>query len=286
MTLDVWSHPVGMTDPGAAAALLDGLPADAAALAAVVQGLLIHQHIAPAYGVALTAAQQDEPHLRPVAALLEHLTATDPRPLHAARPPEQRLAAVCRHFTVLHVALLRRHGLAARARCGFAAYFEPGQFVDHWVSEYWHEAAARWVLADAQLDARQCEIFGIDFDPLDVPRDRFLVAGEAWRRCRAGEADPQAFGILDLRGPWFVAGNVVRDVAALNNREMLPWDVWGAMPRADEAIDEKLFDRLAEISRAPDRSPDALQEACRDPRVAVPDRVFNALRNRPEAVNG
>ena len=34
------------------------------------------------------------------------------------------------------------------------------------------------------------------------------------------------YGIFDLRGLWFVAGNVMRDFAALNNMEMLPWDVW------------------------------------------------------------
>ena len=59
-----------------------------------------------------------------------------------------------------------------------------------------------------------------------MPRDHFLVAGDAWRLCRAGKADPAAFGVLDMHGLWFVASNVIRDVAALNNREMLPWDCW------------------------------------------------------------
>ena len=83
------------------------------------------------------------------------------------------------------------------------------------------------MLVDAQLDARQRELFKIAFDPLDVPRDQFLVAGDAWQRCRAGKADPTAFGILDMYGLWFIAGNVIRDVAALNDHEMLPWDVLG-----------------------------------------------------------
>ena len=100
-------------------------------------------------------------------------------------------------------------------------------FIDHWVTEYWNESAQRWVLVDAQLDQRQRELFGIAFDPLDVPRDQFLVAGDAWQLCRGGKADPGAFGILDMHGLWFIAGNVIRDVAALNNHEMLPWDVLG-----------------------------------------------------------
>lgn len=179
MTGLAWNRPTGLTDPGAAVALLDGLPAAPAALAAIVQSLLIHQHIAPAYGVTPGPARQAESHLRPVSAMLQHVQARDPRPLDRARPPEQRVVGVCRHFTLLHVALLRHQGVAARARCGFTGYFEPGTFVDHWVTEVWCDTEARWVVADAQLDDRQRTLFGIGFDPLDVPRDRFLVAGEA-----------------------------------------------------------------------------------------------------------
>ena len=49
--------------------------------------------------------------------------------------------------------------------------------------------------------------------------------------------------------------NLLRDVAALNNMEMLPWDVWGAMPAPDDIIGDEqyaLFDRLAELTRVPD----------------------------------
>lgn len=62
-----------------------------------------------------------------------------------------------------------------------------------------------------------------NFDILDVPRDRFLCAGEAWFSCRSG-ADPAKFGIdhTGVRGLWFVAGDLIRDVAALNKAEMLP----------------------------------------------------------------
>ena len=157
--------------------------------------------------------------------------AHDARPLTEARAPAERQVGVCRHFTLLHVAMLRRAGIRARARCGFGAYFEKGKYLDHWVTEYWNEGRKAWVLVDAQLDARQRELFRIAFDPLDVPRDQFLVAGDAWQRCRAGKADPSAFGILDMYGLWFIAGNVIRDVAALNDHVMLPWDVWGAMTR-------------------------------------------------------
>jgi hypothetical protein len=58
-----------------------------------------------------------------------------------------------------------------------------------------------------------------------------------------------------MRGLSFIAGNLMRDVAALNNMEMLPWDVWGAMIRPDEPPQNDqlaLFDQLAAVTRAPD----------------------------------
>jgi hypothetical protein len=285
MNLDSYRTPAGMSDPGRAAELLAGLPRDPAQLAAVVQGLLLHQHIAPAYGVNLTGSQQGEPHVRAVEGMLERIAAHDTRPLDQARPVGERLVGVCRHFTLLHVAMLRRQGVAARARCGFGAYFEPGKFLDHWVTEYWNEGERRWVLFDTQLDGRQRELFKITFDPADVPRDQFLVAGQAWQSCRDGKADAGAFGILDMYGLWFIGGNVIRDIAALNKKEMLPWDVWGGMAGPDGELDVPFIDRLAGLSRDPDNHVEALREAYSDKRVAVPDTVFNAVLNRPDRVN-
>jgi hypothetical protein len=235
--------------------------------------------------VTLSGAQHAEPHVRAVEGMLERIAAHDARPLDQARPVGERLVGVCRHFSLLHVGMLRRQGIAARARCGFGAYFEPGKFLDHWVTEYWNEGEKRWVLFDAQLDARQRELFKIAFSPADVPRDQFLVAGQAWQMCREGKADPGAFGILDMYGLWFIAGNVIRDIAALNNKEMLPWDVWGGMAGPDGTPDVPFIDRLAVLSCDPDGHAEALREAYADNRVAVPDTVFNAVLNRPDRVN-
>jgi hypothetical protein len=280
-----YSTPCAYSSTGRQASLLDDLPRDQGSLAKIVQGLLMHEHVAPAYGLTLDAEQHRQAHIRPVEAMLQAIAARDPRPLSAARAPGQRQVGVCRHFTLLHVAMLRHQGIAARARCGFGGYFESGKFLDHWVTEYWNGEQARWVLVDAQMDARQRELFRLDFDPLDVPRDKFLVAGEAWARCRAGKADPQAFGIFDMHGLWFIAGNVVRDLAALNNREMLPWDVWGPMTQSDAQLDLALIDRLAALTREPDAHFEELQAAyAGDADLGVPTTVFNAVLNRPEAL--
>jgi len=285
MTADLYRTPVALSDIGRQARLFDGLPHDVGRLAAIVQGLLIHEHVAPAYGVTLGREQHAQAHLRAVEKMLETIAAQDKRPLPVARPEGERVVGVCRHFTLLHVAMLRAQGVAARARCGFGAYFEKGKFIDHWVTEYWNEAERRWVLVDSQLDSRQRELFKVTFDPLDVPRDQFVVAGDAWKLCRGGKADPASFGILDMYGLWFIAGNVIRDVAALNNHEMLPWDIWGAMARTDAELDLPFFDRLAELSHAPDEHADALRAVYEDKRIAVPGMVFNAVLNRPDPVH-
>jgi len=284
MTLDFYRRPVALSDAGPQAQLFKDLPRDPAGLAKVVQGLLMHEHVAPAYGLKLSPEQHAQAHVRPVAKMLQAITARDPRPLSTARAEGERQVGVCRHFALMHVAMLRSHGMPARARCGFGAYFEKGKFVDHWVTEYWNEPAGRWMLVDPQLDGRQRELFKIAFDPLDVPRDMFLVAGDAWQLCRSGKADAKAFGILDMWGLWFIASNVVRDLAALNNREMLPWDVWGPMTPNDAEVDFGLIDRLAELTHDPDGH---FAELCeiydKGPPLSVPPTVFNAVLNRAEA---
>jgi hypothetical protein len=184
--------------------------------------------------------------------------------------------------------VLRAHGVPARARCGFGAYFNAGSFEDHWVCDRRDTATGRWILADTQIDEVQRAALRPDFDLLDVPRDRFVIAGDAWVRCRAGDADPARFGIFDLRGLWFVAGNVLRDAAALCGMEMLPWDVWGAMRGPGQPLDDATLafvDRVAELTRDPDARGDELRALyAGDDRLRVPPTVFNALLSRPEAV--
>lgn len=266
------------------ASALDGLPRGPAALAGVVQGLLIHEHLASTYGVTLRPEQHAEAHVRSVEGILSGIAARDPAPLADPRPPAGRQVGVCSHFALMHATMLRAKGVEARARCGFGAYFEKGRFVDHWVTEYRDTAERRWVLVDSQMDPHLRALFKLDFDPLDVPRDRFLVAGEAWRLCREGTLDPGRFGVLDMWGLWFIASNVIRDLASLNGRVMLPWDVWGAMTEHDTELDLAFIDRLAALSAEPDARPDALRAAYEDPRVTVPASVFNAVLRRVDAV--
>jgi hypothetical protein len=278
-----------MTEPGEASALIEPLPDDVAALARIIQGLGIYDVIArDFYGFEPPADRLAEIHLRPIADRLARIMERDDQPLHIAREPERRALQRCNAFALMLVTMLRAKGVPARSRGGFAAYFNPPNFEDHWVCEYWDARTCRWRLADPQIDDVWRRRLGIRLDTLDLTRTQFLTASEAWRRCRRGEADEQQFGIsfAGLRGLWFVAGNLVRDLAALNKMEMAPWDVWGAQPGPDEKFDLAFFDALAELTREPDRTfAELRQRYDANDGLRVPPTVFNALNGRLETIN-
>ena len=228
---------------------VDALANDVEAIARAVQGLLIHEALAPAYQVVLPDDRVGEKQLHSAEAMLACATRLNAQPITEARVPAQRVGGVCRHFATMFVAFMRHKGVPARARCGFANYFEPGKHVDHWVGEYWNASELRWVLVDAQIDDLQRRLFHLNIDTLDVPRDRFLVAGDAWRACRSG-ADPMTFGVAGTKmwGLVEVFGDVFQDLAALQNIELLPWG-WYGLALDDSAVsDVELIDELARLS--------------------------------------
>ena len=246
-----FAAPSLMTSPGTQAHLLDNLPNDISKLVQIVQNLMIHVFWARLYGVELDLTRRSEVRLRTLALKLDRILDLDSRSLTQLREPGKRLVSNCRDFSIMLTGILRHQGLPARTRCGFARYFTPNQLKEHWVCEYWDNDAGRWVLVDSQLDTLQCDNLGITFNPLDVPRDQFIVSGKAWLMCRDGEADPDMFGIDHLRGLWFVRDNLVRDVAALNKVEMLPWDAWGLIEDEDEEItytDLTALDEMANLT--------------------------------------
>jgi len=252
-------------------------PDDVAGVVRLVQGLLIHEGLTSLYGVTTPPERADEKQLHSAAAMLRQAARLDPRPLDSPRAPEDRVIGVCRHFATLFVAIMRRKGVPARARCGFATYFAAGKHLDHWVGEYWDAAAGRWV--DAQVDEAQHRYFKLELDTLDVPRDRFLVGGDAWRACRAG-ADPMSFGVAGtpMWGLVEVYGDLFQDLAALQKIELLPWG-WYGLAKGERGMAEvELIDRLAAISSRADAGAMAeLREVLAgDARLRVPDDAVAA----------
>jgi hypothetical protein len=262
----------------------DALPSDVDGLRRVVQGLLLHYVWAPAYGVTGDAIRLSEQNLRSTGEVLGRAFELSPQPVTVARPPIDRVVCICRHFAVLYTALLRAQGVPARARCGFSNYFDPAKWYDHWVAERWD--GARWVRDDPQIDDVQAEATGIDFDPYDQPPGRFLAGAEAWRAARAGEVDPGLFGIFDMWGLPFIAGNVINDFACLNKVELLPWDGWGMMTGPHEPVSPDaaaVLDGVAELAVADD-VPAIRARYESDDRLRVPPEVTTLIDGRFERV--
>jgi hypothetical protein len=252
--LDFYAQQSFLTDPGLHADWLSDLPDDLPALCQVVQGLLIHQYWAEAYGYSIPEERVPEYQIRDVASKLDRIVELDDRPLTEPRPPERRLVGNCRDYAVLLTAMLRHKGIPARVRCGFGAFFCPGWYEDHLICEVWSTDEREWVFVDAELDDIHRQALQFSFDPCNLPRDQFLPGGRAWLMCRRGEADPNTFGYGDTVGGLpNIRGNLVRDVAFLNRVEILGWDYWGLIEGQDADLSEDdlaLLDRAATLSLA------------------------------------
>jgi hypothetical protein len=258
----------------------------------IVQGLLVYDLAASdLYGVELSTRQSGAVHLRDAAALLALAREVDSRPLDQSRDPGARIGGRCNTYTLLTVALLRAAGIPARARCGFAAYFVPGRYEDHWVAEYWDTFERRWIMVDAQLDATWRRTIGLDVDaPVRVNADQFLTAGHAWQAWRRGELDAGRCGLSSLpeHGAFWIAGNLRLDLAALNKVEMLPWDIWGlGWEPSQEPTDETLtaFDSVAELAVDPDERFDDLRRRYEsDASLRMDGTVFSVLLGQQQHI--
>lgn len=281
------------TDPGDLARLYTDLPRDPAQLACVARDLMIHRGEGETFRHSIPRDRlHNDAETRYLDDILRTVVERNAAPLSRRREPEDRFVGVCRDFSLLHCSLLRHIGVPARLRSGFATYFgDNGFHGDHVVTEYW-DPARGWLLADAQLtEPLIVDAWKIDFDPMDVPRDRFLVAGKAWQAIRAGEADPRTFGLHPpeegpLNGEWFVAGNVRLDLADLNKVETLLWDIWGTETETgQELVDpvRELYDEVApvvgdEVDFAAARELFAGHDELRTPRTVLSLAPYNGPR--------
>lgn len=288
MTLTDYAQHSPTTEPREHAALLRDLPHDLPSLCRVVQGLLIHSWEAHRYGMRLAPSRRLEERVRTAGAMLGLIAALDPRPLTEARLPAKRLIGNCRQFALLACAILREQGTPARVRVGFAGYFEPGQYADHWLCEVWDGEQADWRRVDTQLDAVLRRAYKVEFDPGQVPHDQFLTADDAWTQCRAWQTDPRRFGLRDTRGLWYVRRNLILDLAALHKQELRPDDNWaGLISTPDSQVtrdDYALLDRLAALSRQGNAALTELAMAYQQASGLHPPEPAMLSRLRPEVI--
>jgi hypothetical protein len=243
-----------------------------------VQNLVIHREASELFGFELSIDRKSrEAESRYVSDILGVIRELSPTALDVQRGPEKRFAGTCRDFALLLCSMLRATGTPARIRCGFAGYFIPDRWEDHWVTEYW-QSENGWTLIDAELGPEESEANTIAFDPLDVPRTQFMASGDAWHKYRNGEADPDKFGaaVVQIQGAWFIRNDMVRDLAALNKCEMLPWDEWGLAAQPFESMSEDVLttmDVVADLERSggPLRQIQSIYE--NDPELKVPAKI-------------
>jgi hypothetical protein len=267
------TDPIDYTTPGPLTDLarinpstLEGIPSTPVAICGPAHTLVIQPSDAKALDV--TDDRFSENQLRPAAAIIEALLTLDPSPLEVPREPDRRVIGTCRHFAVLSCALLRYRDIAARVRCGFATYFQQGQGLDHWITEYGHEQDKRWVRIDSEILGQS-----IVAAPEDLRPGQFLTGGEAWKAFRDGHIDAAQFGVYGTAnwGPAEIRGNTIKDLAALNKVEMLPWDEWGRMDASYKgqtgADYDELLDTIADVCAADDPRDVADLYACDELRV-------------------
>ena len=288
--LAYYSAQSATTDPGRFARLYADLPSEIEALVAIVQDLIVDKDFVGLYGLALEERERlGEVDARYASDILERLIGKDDRPLDQPREPGARFVGSCRDYALLLCSMLRHVGVPARLRFGFATYFSkaPETYGDHCVCEYWNQAQNRWMLVDPNVDPVVKSKVGVTANAFDLARDQFVVAADGWRLARDGSVDPDRFGVpsIKIQGLWFIRGSLMRDLAALNKVEMLPWDYWGLADRTpiDALTTEELLP-LDELARVLDRPSELalLQSTFAQPELLVPPTIqsFSPLRGQ------
>ena len=184
---------------------------------------------------------------RSAAQTIDRVLARNHAPLSVPREPHERMLGNCYHQTLLACAFLRHVRVPARLRFGFAPYLMPPKYEDHCLCEVL--LGGRWCAFDPS--------HSLDIGDEDVAT--FIPAGDAWLRCRTGQADPGEFGSYGMfgggeeRGWNYLRNNLLRDYAALCKVELHPWDWWGLMLRGDQGAPPEMLDELARLALDDDR---------------------------------
>ncbi|GIK54752.1 MAG: hypothetical protein BroJett015_04150 [Chloroflexota bacterium] len=209
-TPDFYQHFGPNSDPGEYGWMLDGLPDSLAALCELVKHQLIHPSQRQEYRGALPpGGQNEDARFTAVSQMLAALYKRNEAGLVMSRPSRQRLIVSCRNHALLLAAILKRHGIPARLRVGFAEYVSDrkGKYVDHWICEVWQEAESRWLLVDP------------DTKMVDIPRSDFKLAADVWLSARQGFTYPSLYGV----GRWWgwepIRQNLIHDFEACLNLE-------------------------------------------------------------------
>ncbi|GIF10255.1 transglutaminase domain-containing protein [Actinoplanes teichomyceticus] len=229
------------SDPGRHHDRLAALPADPAAVGAVVRNLTVHYR---ASGIDFPPDRLADIDARWAHRMLDlDRERFGDVPFDVPRPAEQRVVGCCRDSALLTVAALRSGGIAARSRVGFAGYLTPGYHVDHVIVEY-HDGV-RWIATDTGVDP--AADWPVDVTDVPLGPVGLHTAAQAWQALRRGELDPWAYGTgpgEPIGGPWMIRYYLAVELAHRLGDELLLWDLFG---EAAEYADRDWADLPAEM---------------------------------------
>ena len=279
LQVDRWLCQSAVTFLGSSSAgAIDELPSDPFVLREVSQQLVAHyMGASDGSSVQITGERLKEVDLRYADLMFARLLELNSQKLLRKRTSDERIAGCCRDFAVLFVSMARHKGIPSRVRVGYATYFRPGWYLDHVIAEIWDSEQHRWKLVEPEI-SESIATRG-NFDPLDVPSDKFVTGPRAWILARSGQVDPEKFVVApELEIPytrsWLsLRHHLVQDLAALSKLEMLIWDQWGILNKDDPLYHAELLDLLARDIVEPSCSIESILKWSRQEDLLVPRLV-------------
>lgn len=168
------------------------------------------------------------------------------------RKVENKIIVTCRYTAVLMASILKSKGMPARARAGFAPYFADKSY-DHWINQYWSLRWNKWITIDVDGS-----LHNLDFNPYDIPENKFDFAANTWLGLRKNNFDPEKFifagGEIGLKAS---IRAIFYDFHSLMNNEISylfqPNFIAGKFDKLTEA-DFVEIDQLAELMLNPDEN--------------------------------
>lgn len=274
-----------MTDPGDFAPLFDCIPDDIGLIKSLVDGLILHFWDGSIYNYQIPYKKLLDIETRYVSKMLKKIGDSDTAPLTIARPFDKRIVGSCRDYATLFCSILRHKGIPARTRVAFSTFYFKEYNHDEIVLEYWNVDKKKWCIVDPRVNNFhiQRKKLSVDFDLLDVPQDKLVVAGLAWQMVRANKACADSFCGGDHnknKGLWYIRDRLIQDFAALNSVEMQLWDAWGLMldDREIEENKEQLnyLDRIAHMTVEPDKNfNNIITQFDYDSNLRVPKKIMS-----------
>jgi excinuclease ABC subunit A len=101
----------------------------------------------------------------------------------------EMIVVSCAPESYLAASSYKAKGIPARVRVGFADWIQGEHpYNDHWITEYWDGRQNKWIQQDVDAIG---SLPGFSWH--DLPKGKFMSAGEAWNKVRSGQLKAEDF---------------------------------------------------------------------------------------------